>query len=52
MEFLNAYLKNESQAGEFLKRTPAENGVPQHLMAITIRRAQAKAGVSGAPVSR
>ena len=52
MEFLNAYLKNESQAGEFLKRTPAENGVPQHLMAITIRRAQAKAVVSGAPVSR
>jgi len=52
MEFLNEYLKNESQAGEFLRRTPAENGVPQHLMAITMRRAQAKAGVSGAPVSR
>jgi hypothetical protein len=52
MEFLNAYLKNESQAGEFLKRTPAENGVPQHLMAITIRRAQAKAGADGAPANK
>jgi hypothetical protein len=52
MEFLNAYLKNESQAGEFLRRTPAENGVPQHLMAITMRRAQAKAGVNGAPANK
>jgi dienelactone hydrolase len=52
LEFLNEYLKNDSQAGAFLRRTPAENGVPQHLMAVTISRAQAKAGVNGAPASR
>jgi hypothetical protein len=52
LEFLNAYLKHDSQSAAFLRSTPAENGVPQHLMAITIRRAQAKAGVSDAPANR
>jgi dienelactone hydrolase len=52
LEFLNAYLKNDSQAGAFLRSTPAENGVPQHLMAIAIRKAQAKTGVSDAPANR
>jgi dienelactone hydrolase len=52
MKFLNEYLKNDSQAGAFLRRTPAENGVPQHLMATTIRRAQAKAGVNAAPTTK
>lgn len=52
LEFLNAYLKNDSQAGAFLKNTPAENGVPQHLVAITMRKAQAKPGVSDAPAKR
>jgi hypothetical protein len=50
LEFLNEHLKNDVQAGAFLRRTPTENGVPQHLMAIAIRRAQAKA--NGAPASR
>jgi len=49
LEFLNAYLKNDPQAGAFLKRTPAENGVPQHLVAITMRRAVAEAGVDEVP---
>jgi hypothetical protein len=52
LEFLNAYLKHDSQAAAFLKSSPAENGVSQHLMAITIRRAQAKAGVNDAPANR
>jgi pimeloyl-ACP methyl ester carboxylesterase len=52
MEFLNEYLKNDSQAGAFLRRTPAENGVPQHLMATTIRRAQAKAGANDTPANK
>jgi dienelactone hydrolase len=52
LEFLNAYLKNDSQAGVFLKRSPAENGVPQHLIAITSRKAQAKAAVNGGPGSK
>jgi dienelactone hydrolase len=38
-EFLDAYLKHEPTAAEFLKRTPAENGVPKHLMAVSFRHA-------------
>jgi hypothetical protein len=41
LEFLNAYLKHEEPAVLFLKRTPAENGVPKHLMAATLRQAAA-----------
>jgi pimeloyl-ACP methyl ester carboxylesterase len=41
LEFLNAYLKHDESAVLFLKRTPAENGVPRHLMAVNFRRALA-----------
>jgi hypothetical protein len=41
LEFLNAYLKQDESAVLFLKRTPAENGVPRHLMAVDFRRALA-----------
>jgi len=41
LEFLNAYLKHEESAVLFLKRAPAENGVPRHLMAVNFRRALA-----------
>jgi len=37
LEFLNAYLKQDAAATVFLKRTPAENGVPSHLIAATFR---------------
>jgi pimeloyl-ACP methyl ester carboxylesterase len=37
LEFLNAYLKHDQTAELFLKRTPAENGVPKHLMAVRMR---------------
>ena len=37
LNFLNAYLKHDSAAEAFLKRTPAENGVPPHLLATTFR---------------
>ncbi len=40
LNFLNAYLKHDSGAEAFLKRKPAENGVPQHLLATTFRPAQ------------
>jgi dienelactone hydrolase len=45
LRFLDAYLKNDVSAMEFLKRSPAENQVPSHVMAVTYR-----AG-SGSPVS-
>ena len=41
LEFLNAYLKHEESAALYLERSPAENGVPRHLMAAYFRRAVA-----------
>ena len=39
LEFVDAYLKRNAAAMEFLKRTPQENHVPQHLMAAQFRPA-------------
>jgi pimeloyl-ACP methyl ester carboxylesterase len=48
LEFLNAYLRHDAAAALFLKRTPAENGVPKHLMAASFRPASGKPSLSGA----
>jgi len=45
LAFLNGYLKHDGAAMNFLKKTPAENGVPAHLMTVTYRPAE------GPPVS-
>jgi pimeloyl-ACP methyl ester carboxylesterase len=42
LEFLDAYLKRNPAAMEFLRRTPAENHVPKHLMAAQFRPAKSK----------
>jgi len=39
LEFMNAYLKRNETAREFLKRTPVENHVPAHLLAAHSRPA-------------
>ena len=39
LEFLNAYLKQDPRAIQFLKQTPAQNGVPSHLMAVSLHPA-------------
>ncbi len=39
LNFLNAYLKHDPAAQAFLKRTPGENGIPKHLMAVDFRSA-------------
>jgi pimeloyl-ACP methyl ester carboxylesterase len=36
-EFLDAFLKQDSAAKDFLKRTPAQNGVPAHMMGARFR---------------
>ena len=41
LEFLNAYLNRDLDAGAFLRRSPAENGVPRHVMATQFRLARA-----------
>lgn len=37
LAFLNAYLKHDATAQAWLKKTPAENGVPQHLLSTSFR---------------
>jgi predicted dienelactone hydrolase len=53
VNFLDAYLKNDVAAETFLKKTPAENGVPKHFMATSFRAAQAvrpsNAGATSTP---
>jgi pimeloyl-ACP methyl ester carboxylesterase len=39
LKFLGAYLKHDSADAAFLKRTPAENGVPKHLISVSFRPA-------------
>jgi hypothetical protein len=56
LQFLNAYVKHDAPAKAFLGRTPAENGVPRHIMEIIFRpgsfaeimRSAAGAGEEGA----
>ena len=45
LEFLNAYLKEDGGGLAFLKRTPANNGVPRYLLTARFRAA------AGPPVS-
>lgn len=40
LEFLDAYLKHHAEAMEFLKKTPAEVGVPPHMMTVEFRAAK------------
>jgi len=40
LEFLDAYLKHDAMALAFLKKTPAENGAPQHFLAASYRAAK------------
>ena len=40
LHFLDAYLKHDAAALAFLKKTPAENGVPAHLMSVKYRAAK------------
>jgi dienelactone hydrolase len=49
LEFVDAYLKRNAAAMEFLKRKPVENHVPKHLMAAQFRPAASKQAMSTAP---
>jgi dienelactone hydrolase len=39
LEFLDAYLKHDQAASEFITHTPSENGVPKHLISVNLRHA-------------
>jgi tetratricopeptide (TPR) repeat protein len=40
LQFLDGYLKHDSSAMTYLKKTPAENGVPRHFMTVNYRPAK------------
>lgn len=40
LTFLDAYLKHDMTAMAWLKKTPAENGVPKHLLSVDFREAK------------
>lgn len=40
LHLVYAYLKHDTQASGFLRDTPAENGVPAHVLAVNFRAAQ------------
>jgi len=40
LHFLDAYLKHDAAAMKWLKKTPAENGAPRHLLSIDLREAK------------
>jgi tetratricopeptide (TPR) repeat protein len=40
LKFLDAYLKLDAAALDYLKKKPAENGVPKHVMAVSFRPAK------------
>jgi len=40
LRFLDAYLKHNADALAYLKKTPAENGAPQHFMSVSYRAAK------------
>jgi pimeloyl-ACP methyl ester carboxylesterase len=52
LEFLDAYLKHDPEAIGFLKRTPAENGVPKHLVAASFRAGSDKPVQNGVPTAK
>ena len=40
LAFLDAYLKRDAEAMQFLRKTPGENGAPRHTMAVSFRAAE------------
>ncbi len=47
LKFLDACLKHDASAKAFLEKTPAENGVPKHLMGIRFRPAKKASPLDG-----
>jgi len=52
LEFLNAYLKHDQAASQFITHTPAENGVPKHLISVNLRHAPITQGKDDLPAQK
>ncbi len=44
LEFLDSYLKHDPTATQFMTQTPIRNGVPKHLISVSLRRALVQQG--------
>ena len=44
LKFLDAYLKHDPAATQFITQTPIRNGVPKHLVSVSLRRALVQQG--------
>jgi dienelactone hydrolase len=52
LEFLDAYLKHDQAGSQFITHTPAENGVPKHLISVNLRHASIAQGEDGLPAKK
>jgi dienelactone hydrolase len=52
LEFLNVYLKQDQAASQFITHTPAENGVPKHLLSVNLRHASITQGKDDLPAKK
>src|ERR1700722_458016 len=52
LEFLNAYLKHDQTASQFITHPPAENSVPKHLISVNLRHASIAQGEDGLPAKK
>jgi hypothetical protein len=52
LNFLNANLKQDLAAALFLKHTPAENGAPRHLIAVSFRARSQEPGAESQPAQK
>lgn len=49
LEFLDAYLKHNPTASQFITRSTFENGVPKHLISVNLRKASIAQAKNGLP---
>jgi dienelactone hydrolase len=52
LAFLDAYLKHDQAASEFITHTPAGNGVPKHLISMNLRHASTTPVKDSAPAKK
>jgi hypothetical protein len=52
LEFLKAYLQHDNAASQFIASTPAENGVPKHLISVNLRLATIANGQDNSPAKK
>ena len=52
LKFLQAYLQHDKAASQFIANSPAENGVPKHLISVNLRLAATAKGQDNPPAKK